>query len=356
MHDYSRTIDPALSPILGHSGFEKDLVRALRQGRMHHAWLLTGPRGIGKAQLALRAAAWLLAESNSDTSFTEATTIFKFDSADPGMVLALNGAHPDLKIVAPLEEDNKSGQIKVDQIRALLPFMMHKPGRGGWRVAIIDSMDDVNRSVANALLKLLEEPPEKTVLFLISSRPGQLLSTIRSRCRVARMAALDQIDSAAVIGAVWPDVDANQRSLLTTLGEGSPGRAIMLAKSGSADCYQAVLALLAEERLDLTALATVCSKWGKGGAAGKNSREGAIMLLERLLRLSALAASGVSLPLCCQFEKQVILVLRARHSALRLADMQSEFSQKAAQANTLYLDFGQFLKRQLMVIHQKSLP
>ncbi len=356
MHDHSSTVDPTLSPIFGHSGFEQDFASALAQERMHHAWLLTGPRGIGKAQLALRAAAWLLAESNGDPLTAEETTIPEVNQTDPGVMLVSNGAHPDLKIVAPLKEDNKSGQIKIDQIRELLPFMMHKPGRGGWRVAIIDSMDEVNRNGSNALLKFLEEPPERTVLFLISSLLGRLLPTIRSRCRVARMAALDESDSLAVIRSILPDADDKQRGILTTVGEGAPGRAVMLAESGAVTCYQAALALLAEEWLDQAALATVCGKWGKGGAAGKNSREGAIMLLERLLRLSALAASGVSLPICCQFEERVILVLCARHSALRLAELHSEFSQKAAQANSLNLDFGQFLKHQLVVFHQKSLP
>jgi hypothetical protein len=130
----------------------------------------------------------------------------------------------------------------------------------------------------------------------------------------------------------------------------------MLAESGAADCYQAACALLAEDRLDRAAFATICGKWGKGGAAGKNSRQGAIMLLERLLRLCALAASGVSLPPCCQFEERVIAVLCQRHVAGRLAEMQSEFSQKAAQADALYLDFAQFLTRQLTAFHRKSLP
>ncbi len=356
MQDQLSSNESPLPSITGHSGFQQDLVAAIGQGRMHHAWLLTGPLGIGKAQLALRAAAWLLAEKNDDPLFAKMSSGFEIDPADPGVKLVLNGAHPDLKILAPLEEDNKSGQIKIDQIRALLPFMMHKPGRGGWRVAIIDSMDVVNPNGANALLKLLEEPPEKTVLFLIASRPGQLPPTIRSRCRVARMSALDQDNSAAVIASICPDADASQRELLTILGEGAPGRAIMMAESGAADCYQASCALLAEDRLDRVALATICGKWGKGGAAGKNSRQGAIMLLERLLRLCALAASGVSLPSCCQFEERVIAVLCQRHAAGRLAEMQSDFSQKAAQADVLYLDFAQFLTRQLTAFHRKSLP
>ncbi len=356
MQDQSSSIITQLPAISGHAGFQRDFVKAMVQGRMHHAWLLAGPRGIGKAQVALRAAALLLAENQSQSPPAEIPKSFEIDPADPGVTLVLNCAHPDLKIVAPLEEDNKSGQIKVEQIRALLPFMMHTPGRGGWRIAIIDSMDAVNRNGSNALLKMLEEPPQKTVLFLITSRPGQLPPTIRSRCRVARMTSLDQDSSASVIADIWPDADLSQRELLTILGEGAPGRAVMLANSGAADFYEAACSLMAEDWLDRAALATLCSKWGNSGATGKLSRESVIMLLERLLRLAALAASGVERSPCCQFELSVIAALCQRHSAGRLAEMQNEFSQNAAQADALYLDFEQFLTRQVETFHRKSLP
>ena len=113
---------------------------------------------------------------------------------------------------------------------------------------------------------------------------------------------------------------------------------------------------MAEDWLDRAALATLCSKWGNSGATGKLSRESVIMLLERLLRLAALAASGVERSPCCQFELSVIAALCQRHSAGRLAEMQNEFSQNAAQADALYLDFEQFLTRQMETFHRKSLP
>ena len=106
MQDQLSSNESPLPSITGHSGFQQDLVAAMGQGRMHHAWLLTGPRGIGKAQLALRAAAWLLAENNDDPLSAKTPTGFEIDPANPGVTLVLNGAHPDLKIVAPLEEDN----------------------------------------------------------------------------------------------------------------------------------------------------------------------------------------------------------------------------------------------------------
>lgn len=359
---------PLLPTAIGHQEFEAQLGASRAQGRLHHAWLLTGPKGIGKSIMAKRAAAWLLSEQESNALFAEAPSGsdsgFHLDLDDPGANLVVKGAHPDLLLIAPDEEDNKSGQIKIKQVRALHPFMMHKPGRGGFRVAIIDSMDEINRSGANAMLKLLEEPPENTVIFLISSRPGQLPPTIRSRCRVVRMNGLAQPDCHAVLQAHWPEAESRQLDILTALAEGAPGRAIMLADSGSADCYQAVCALLGEERLDLAALATICGKWGQGAAAARNSRLGAIMLLERLLRQAALAASTSggassidgSAAIICPFEAPVIAKLGQRHDAATLAEMQSAFTRDAAKAEGLYADFGHFLLRQITKFHEKTLP
>lgn len=349
-----------ISPVIGHDAFGADLAAARHAGRMHHAWLLIGPQGIGKASAALQAAAWLMAETEAVGMFDDIPSAFEVDPNDPGTNLVFNGAHPDLMVIRPAVDDNKSGQIKIDQIRDLVPFMMHKPGRGGWRVAIIDAMDQVNRNGANAMLKFLEEPPEKTVIFLICARPGRLPPTIRSRCRLVRMSALDPMACQSVLEAIWPEADATQIDLLTKLSEGAPGRAVMLAESGAADCYQAACAILSADRLDVPALASICGKWGQGSAAGKASREGAIILLERLLRGAALfgatGQSALQRVIFCDFEKRVIDALCKRHSAETLASMQTKFSRDAARAEGLYADFAHFLLRQITEFHRKSLP
>lgn len=355
--DIDRTSVPA---VIGHTAFGADLAVARHSGRMHHAWLLTGPHGIGKASAAVEAAAWLMAENEPVTMFDDVPPAFEIDPHDPGTNLVFNGAHPDLMVIRPALEDNKSGQIKIDQIRGLVPFMMHKPGRGGWRVAIVDAMDQVNRNGANAMLKFLEEPPEKTVIFLICARPGRLPPTIRSRCRLVRMSALDPAACQSVLEGIWPEADATQIDLLTKLSEGAPGRAVMLAESGAADCYQAACAILSADRLDVPALASICGKWGQGSAAGKASRDGAIILLERLLRgaalFSATGQSALQNVTFCDFEKRVIDALCMRHSAETLASMQSKFSREAARAEGLYADFAHFLLRQITEFHRKSLP
>ena len=132
-----------LHDVQGHHDFFEDIASSLSAGRMHHAWLLSGPVGIGKASMARLAAAWILSEdAQPEALFGIKNPDIKIDADDPGTSLLLRGSHPDCKIIVPQTEDNKSGQIKIDEIRELLPFMMHKPSRGGWRVAIIDSMDE----------------------------------------------------------------------------------------------------------------------------------------------------------------------------------------------------------------------
>ena len=142
------------------------------------------------------------------------------------------------------------------------------------------------------MLKLLEEPPERTLLFLIASRPGRLPPTVRSRCRVVRIPALDGENCRTIVANAMPEEPEGRISDLARLSEGAPGRALSLAASHSDDLYRTACALLTEQRLDEGALAALCEKWGKGGADGQAARDGATWLVSRLLRLAALSASG----------------------------------------------------------------
>ena len=343
--------------IQDHDYFLADLAKSLSGGRMHHAWLLTGPVGIGKASMARLAAAWLLSEqARPGASVGMDCPNVTIDASDSGASLVLKGSHPDYKLISPLAEDNKSGQIKINQIRALLPFMMHKPARGGWRVAVIDSMDVVNRNGANALLKLLEEPSEQAVIFLIASQIGHLPPTIRSRCHLVRMTRLAPEACLTALRRIWPDADAGQLDIFVKLSQGAPGQAVQLADSGAADLYQVVCALLQSSPLDRPALAGACAKWGRATATSPNLRVGAIFCVGRLLRNAALHASDVRADHLCDFEMPVIERLASNHTAARLARFHNEFVTKAAQAEELYLDFARFLERHLTKIYEKTLP
>ena len=349
--------DPAAPPV-GHEAFTSALTGAIDSGRAAHGWLLTGPQGIGKAAMACMAAAWLLRESVDQPALIGGGGM-RIDPADPGSNLACKGHHPDLLVIRPELKDNKSGQIKLEQIRKLVGFMGHRPGRGGWRVAIIDSMDQVNRNGANALLKLLEEPPEKTMLFLVASRPGRLPPTIRSRCRVLRIAPPGETLCREIVTTQLPDVPSSRAEDLARLAEGAPGRALSLAHSQSDDLYRTACALLAEPRLDMAALATLCERWGRGGAEGQPLRDGAIWLVGRLLRLAALRAGagrGEGAAAFCAFEEEIISRLVDEHGAGILAERHTTFLRSASQMDGLYLDFGHFLSRELAALRGKSLP
>jgi DNA polymerase-3 subunit delta' len=357
MHRSDDTVIDDTRPVIrGHEPVSDMFAESLASGRMHHAWLLTGPNGIGKASMARRAAACLLADRRGGaTLFGDAPPSFDIDSDDTGANLVFNGAHPDFLSITPALDANKSGQIKIEQIRALIPFMAHKPARGGWRVAVIDSMDEVNRNGANAMLKLLEEPPEKAVIFLVSSRPGQLPPTIRSRCRVVRMAALPDELCRHVLTDIWPEADDAHLDLLARLCDGAPGRAVHLAESGAADCYQVACNLLLAPKFDLAAAASLAGKWGKGGAEGRLTRNGAVFCLERLLHHAALQANGGQGRALCAFEAAAASALCQRHAPATLAQMHREFLHDAARAEAVYLDFAHFLMRQLVKLHQKTL-
>ncbi len=348
-------VDPTL--IVGHNDFIDTINSLVASGRMPHTWLLSGPRGIGKASVARLVSAWLLSDQSVASSlFSDEIAEFFVSMDDPGSNQVFNGAHPDFLSISPELDDNKSGQIKISQIRNMVPFMAHKPSRGRWRVVIIDSMDEVNRNGANAMLKLLEEPPENAVIFLISSRPGRLPPTIRSRCRVFRFSSLDATLCRDVLINAWPKIDTERIDLLVNISEGAPGWAILLAESGTVDCYQVACSLLSAPKLDVSAMAVLTGKWGKGGAAGRASREGAVFCLDRLLRLAALNASGFSAVSSCAFEARTVSILCNRHSLPQLAMFHDDFLQDSAKAEGLYLDFSQFLLRQMMKLYEKALP
>ena len=348
MNDSAPVIPDA--PVFGHEVFTSALAQSMAAGRIAHGWLLTGPSGTGKSIMACMAAAWLLSESRDGSG------VFSFDRNDPCANLVVRGAHPDLLLVRPQEEDNKSGQIKIDQIRKVSAFLATKPGRGGWRVVIIDSMDAVNRNGANALLKLLEEPPERAMLILVSSRPGQLPPTVRSRCRLVRLGALSEHDCRQVLARILDSEPEARIDVLVRLGEGAPGRAAGLAASGSDDLYRALCVLIADPRIDETAVAELCDKWGRGGAAGQAGRDGALWLIGRLLRLAATHGASADRSGICDFEVAAVGRLATLRSAPELAEAHGAFLKAAGRMESLYMDFGLFLSRELLRLVRKPLP
>lgn len=253
----------SFEPLLGHDEAEQLFLHALNSDRLHHAWLFSGPKGIGKASLAYRLSALLLSDVADGLIHED----------HPAIRLLKNEAHPDLRVLKRAV-DPKTGKLKseisVADVRVLQGFLGSTAAQGGWRIIIIDAADDLNRNAANALLKILEEPPKKVAFFLISHAPGRLLPTIRSRCRHLPMHPLSDAQVDAILSRKLPDIDPTDARDLSLLAVGSPGLALELAGAGGAEIYQAIKVLFDElpgvEMSRVHALADMISKRKKEDA------------------------------------------------------------------------------------------
>lgn len=214
---------------IGHDAQISTLLSAARDGRMHHAWLFTGPEGIGKAMVAQLVATRLLAEASAPPPRGDGPDI---DPDHQTARLIAAGAHSDFIWLTRLtneKSDRRARNISIDQVRAVGARFALAPALGDRRIVVIDAVDDLERSAANALLKNLEEPPASTVFFLISHAPGRLLPTVRSRCRVLRFAPLDGDAMRRVLRDAVPEADPYARDTLIRMADGAPGKALALA-------------------------------------------------------------------------------------------------------------------------------
>jgi len=212
---------------LGHDRAIEAMVAALGSERLHHAWLLGGPAGVGKAGIARDFAKRLLGAAGDDR--------LGIDEEDPLARLVDAGTHPDLVRIERLTREGKKGEaptmarnITVDQVRQLSRFLHLAPSLSERRVVIVDAAEDMERGAANALLKSLEEPPRGTVFLLISHAPGRLLPTIRSRCRYVHFQALTEADMGTVLARIVPEMALADRDALVRGAEGAPGRALAM--------------------------------------------------------------------------------------------------------------------------------
>ncbi len=289
--------DPRSTAVLvGQEIAEQRLLAALQSGRLPHAWLLTGKTGIGKASLAFRLARFLLARPDGQTGLTGDMTI---DPEEEAFRQVAVGAHPDL-LVLERGVNEKTGkarsEIVVKDVRRAGQRLRQTALGGGWRLLIVDSADDLNRSAANALLKLLEEPPPQALLLLISHAPGRLLPTIRSRCCSLPLAPLSPDLLQSLLAERLPERSKEERQVLTSLAEGSIGQALALEAAGSLGLYRRILGLLnrAGQGIDTAEAHAFSEEMGKANAA--ESFCVAFDLLNWWLARMIRAAAGRSLP------------------------------------------------------------
>ena len=282
--------------LVGHQKQTSEVLSSIN-GQLHHAWLLGGPKGVGKATFAWAMTATILAQPTDEGLL----------APPPVTQLGLPYDHPVRSRLAALSEprlalvrigwDDKSkklkSQITVDEIRKLHGFLGLSAPDGGRRVVLIDAADQMNMTAANALLKLLEEPPDRTVFLLVSHQPGGLLPTIKSRCRTLRFDRLsnDEVIEATTLAGL--EVSQEDKPALAALAQGSVGAAAGLLEQDGLSVYSEIIALLGScPNLDRqAALALANSASGRGTEA---RRELILRLFEAAL--ARLARTGAGAP------------------------------------------------------------
>jgi DNA polymerase III subunit delta' len=235
----------------GQGEAERGLLEAYRGRRFHHAWLIAGPAGIGKATLAYRMARFVLAHPDPRATEVQSATSLHVDANHPVTRRIAAQGHGDLLVLERTinEKTNKLRQdIQVDDVRRTITFFGSTAGEGGWRVAIVDAVDDLNPAGANALLKILEEPPRRAVLLLVSHSAARVLPTIRSRCRLLTLRPLQASEVArAAAAAIEEGAETADIEAAAAVADGSVQRALALLDGDALDLRSRITALL--ERL-----------------------------------------------------------------------------------------------------------
>lgn len=248
--------------LFGHDAAQQRFMQDFASGKMHHAYLITGPKGIGKATFAYRMARYVLAHGAQQAAVEDPGPSLFGDalpaaaSAAPSMEMGVDdplfrrvagGSHTDLLALAPAYDSKKhmeKDHISVDDARKVPGFLSLTPAEGAWRVVVVDAVDQLNTNAANALLKIMEEPPENALLLLVCHRPGAILPTIRSRCRQFALQAPGRADFDRVLQDIAPPVELSDYSALYALSYGSPGLAVTLAQHKGLAHYAAWLATM----------------------------------------------------------------------------------------------------------------
>ena len=257
----------------GFEDLEQSLLKAFNADRFPHAVILAGPTGIGKATFAYRVARFLLAQEPGGGLFggDETPAVTMDISADNEVVRRVSsGGHADLLTVGRVYDPKKkklSNDIPVDEVRKITPFLRKTSSDGGWRVVIVDDAHHLNRSSQNALLKILEEPPKKTVLILVADQPGRFLPTIRSRCQIYNCGVLKDEYMKNLLEIYDPHMPQDTVTALSNLGQGRIGRAIELMDAGGLEIYQDVIELLSKlPKVDVQYAYDLSEKLGKDEA------------------------------------------------------------------------------------------
>lgn len=319
--------------LIGHSEAEQQIVQAAKEGRMPHAWLLVGPEGIGKATLAFRMARFFL----SGQSVGDDLTVGVDNSA---VKLMMAGSHPDLLVLERAMDDKKNKlhkNISIDDVRRIEPFLRLTSSQGFWRVAIVDSADTLSNEGQNALLKILEEPPEHSLLILTAGNASALLPTIRSRCRVLRMDALSEKELRLLAGRIKGLADNSAKlDFYIKAAEGSAAR-LLRYSTCEADVFYAAWCDFLKEPLNPHVRLSLAESWTERGNENlyATARE---MMRAWLERLIAAKARGEIPQAFSDAEKPLLPSLYPKLQLARLLQLWENLEAQERQAETGNLD------------------
>jgi DNA polymerase-3 subunit delta' len=346
--------------LFGHAGAERTVLAAFNSGKMHHAWLITGPQGVGKATLAWRTARSLIAAPDDDGGMF---------APPPPATLDISADHPVARRLRALSEPrlfllrrgaNSTGSalsqvIRVEDVREVVKFLSLSAADGGRRAVIVDAADEMNTAAANALLKMLEEPPPRVTFLLVAHQPARLLPTIRSRCRTLPLSPLSAADMAQ--GLAQAGIAVDDPAALAELAGGSVGAAVRLVQRDGIERYAALVALLSGlPRLDRGRLNAFAD------AAGARNAEGlfdlSVTLIDTALARAARAgATGQMPPQAAPGEAALLQRLAPDPAAARALSLLAEgLSARARQGRAVNLDPAALLADMLLRIEQSAAP
>ncbi|HXA71588.1 MAG TPA: DNA polymerase III subunit delta' [Stellaceae bacterium] len=346
------------SNLSGHEPAEKELLSAFASGRLPHGLLITGAHGIGKATLAFRFARFLLSQS------AEPSAGGLFGPAVPNS-LTLPPEHPVFRRVASSghadlltvergidpKRKRERTEIVVEDTRAIAAFLRLTPAEGGWRIVIVDTADEMNRNAANAVLKILEEPPDRAILILVSDNPGRLLPTIRSRCRRVALRPLSDTVVAELIGRYRPDLSVSDRAALIELAEGSIGHALELAEQNGLRLHRQLIELLGTlpeiNGAALHEFADTVARWGADDAF----RVIAELMPATLARAIARAARSGS---AGEGREAALARLMARRGLDRWVEVWEKIADLFAQADAVNLDRKQVVLNAFFALEEAA--
>ena len=338
-------LSPRENPnFVGHEKAIKALFDSFSKGCLPHSWIISGPKGVGKASLAYRFSRFLLNEEFKEKLEKKKKDDPLWISSDSFVFKSIaSNSHSDLLTIDGLVDDNgkERESIGIDDIRKIGRFFSKTSARSGWRIVIVDSLDNLTLNASNALLKNLEEPPHKALLLLISHNPASLLPTITSRCRKLPLSYLEQSQMKLLMGAYFEETEVKDKFFLSIIASGSIGYAIKLQELEGLDLYRQIIILFNTlPNLDIEKLHQFSDEFIKSGARARF-----ITLMELLSRFlgQLIKESVVQGPKSFLIEKEMSIEIKLKGDLVQWLNLWDKVNELAIQCDTINLDPKQVL-------------